>query len=193
MVTVCVYARRCKLARAGSAPATFAREAVRASWPAGICGPHYWRTPHWQQVTLLLPWRLPITTISVTEGDVELVDGTDFRLLGAGVVERLKGGLWPISAALVVDYTAGWVPDSGDASYDEGEDPMPADLVAAIADQVKLAFFQRPLDPTLRSEDVPGIWSGIYNVAGGDTIGEDGMLYSLQCALDPYRNPSGLA
>jgi hypothetical protein len=189
-------ARYCRLARAGSAPRTFAREIVRATWPADLYRSDYWRPPmvpcHTPQI--ILPWRVPIVAITVTEGDRELVKNTDYQLQsGSAIVERLAGGYWPTTGPLVVDYTAGWVPEPADPSYDDGEDPMPADLVAAIANQVKLTFIQGTNDPTLRSEDVPGIWSGTYNVPGGDTIADDGLLHSLRCALDPYKNPPAFA
>ncbi len=182
-------ARYCKLARAGSAPRTFAREIVRATWVAAdFYRPWDWRPPI-RYHTLVLPWRVPITAITVTQGGTELVRDTDYRLLdSSAIVERLGGYWWPASG-LVVDYTAGWVPEATDPE----EDPMPADLVAAIANQIKLAYFQNTNDPTLRSEDVPGIWSGTYNVPGGDAIADDGMLRSLQRALDPFKNPTALA
>lgn len=192
-------ARYCKLAIAGAQPPTFAQEAVRATWPDVETYDYNWRRtwlPNGRGHQLFLPWRVPITAIAVTEADVDLVQDTDFRLLGSGVVERLNGGTycgWS-TGAIVVDYTAGWIATPADPSYDESEgEPMPPDLVALIADQIRLAYFQRSTDPTLRSEDVPGIWSGSYNVAGGDAISAYGLSRPLQMALDAYRAPPSFA
>ncbi len=178
-------ATSCRLARYGAMPLTLAREAVRATWLL-----EHWRGwRHAWPSQLFLPWRAPITSIAVVEGEVELVENTDFRLLGSGVVERI-GGCWQTSGSIVVDYIAGWVPTSDDPSYeyDTGES-MPADIVSLLADQVRMSCDRRDIDLNLRSEDVPGVWSGSYNVAGGDAIDTSGLIRSLYDALSPYRAP----
>ncbi len=174
-------ARSCKLAKAGSAPPTLARETVRASWPdiTGLRGHQ-----------LILPWRAPITSIQAAEGETDLVEGTDFRLLDGGIVERLSSGTWCgwTNGAVDVTYTAGFIKTPADPSYDESEgDPLPADVVALIADQVRLSISQGKVDPILRSEDIPGIWSGSYNTPGGDAIDTSGLARPLYDALCPYR------
>lgn len=188
--TLASCARYCKLARDGASPSTFAQESVRATWlDASFCDSgwvHKW-LPAGRGKHLLLPWRTPITDITVTEGETELTQDTDYRLLGSGIVERI-GGLWP-SSGVVVDYTAGWVatPDDDSAAVD-GES-MPADLVVLIAEQIKMRVDARAIDANLRSEEVPGIWTGAYNVPGGDSINAYGMGRPLQMALDAYRAP----
>lgn len=188
--TLASCARYCRLAKAGAQPPTFAQESVRATWPELSA-----RYPDWplgdRGQSLLLPWRVPITEVSVTEGDTDLEQDVDFRLLGAGVIERLSG-CWS-TGPIVVDYTAGWVAPPDDASEEPDGEPMPADLVALIAGQVKLSFLQQGQDPTLRSEDVPGVWSGSYNVPGGDSISAFGLGVALQTALDAYRAPLSFA
>lgn len=192
-------ARYCKLARAGAASPTLAREAVRATWTDVTAFDASWlRTwlPSGRSHQLLLPWRVPITAITVSEAGTELEQDVDFRLLGAGVIERLAGGSycgWS-PGAIVVDYTAGWIATPQDPSYVESEgEPMPADLVARIAEQVKLDVFRQDADPGLRSEDIPGIWSGSYSVPGGDAISASGLGRPLEAALDPYRAPPSFA
>ncbi len=191
-------ARYCKLATAGAQPPTFAQEQVRATWPDTTVFDFYWhRTwlPAGRGHELILPWRTPITAVTVTEGETELVQDVDFRLLGAGVIERLSGGVfcgWALGG-IVVDYTAGWAATPADPSAEPESEPMPADLVALISDQVRLSVIQRTADPTLRSEDIPGIWSGSYNVAGGDAISAYGLGRPLQMALDAYRAPPSFA
>lgn len=185
-------ARSCRMATYRASPPTLAQESVRATW---IENSWYWPTPYFgygsQPSTLLLPWRAPITEIEITEGETELVENTDFRLLGAGVVERING-CWPTTGNIVVDYTAGFVPLSDDPSYDYDGETLPADLVQMIADQVRMTNDGAGIDRNLRSEDIPGVWSGSYNVAGGDAIDTSGLMRPLYDALTPYRAPSSI-
>lgn len=188
----------CRLARAGAAPRTLAQEVVRATWPASYVANGQWPRGWFlddRGTQLLLPWRVPVTAIEMTEGETELEENVDFRLLGAGVVERLSGGAaccWA-TGGIVADYTAGWVLPSDDPSYEVDGETLPPDLVARIADQVKLAYDQRDVDRTLRSEDVVGVWSGSYNVPGGDAIATSGLTRPLEDALAPYRAPPTFA
>lgn len=192
-------ARSCRLQKAGSAPQTLAREIVRASWPAVSVYDYSWhRTwlPNGRGHQLILPWRAPITAVSVAEDAVDLVEGTDFRLLEGGVVERLNGttwGGWPVGA-IEVTYTAGFIKTPADPSYEETEgDPLPADIVSLIADQVRLSISQGKVDPILRSEDIPGVWSGSFNTPGGDAIDTSGLMRPLYDALSSYRAPPSFA
>ena len=188
-------ATSCNMATYRAMPPTLAQESVRATWV-----PDCWewpgmrfRYPYCRQPSqLLLPWRAPITSITITEGETDLVENTDFRLLGAGVVERING-CWSTAGNLVADYVAGWVPLAEEPSYQEDGETMPADLVALLADQVRMRFDSRDIDLNLRSEDVPGIWSGTYNVAGGDSIDTGGLLRTLWDALSSYRAPPKFA
>lgn len=192
-------ARSCRLAKAGSAPLTLARETVMAAWPDVSAYDYSWhRTwlPEGRGHKLILPWRAPITSIEVTEGEAELVEGTDFRLLAGGVVERISGGTyygWS-QGAISVTYTAGFIATPTDPSYNEEEgDPLPADVVALISEQVRLSIAQGKANPMLRSEDVPGIWSGTFNIPGGDAIDASGLSRPLYDALSDYRAPPSFA
>lgn len=192
-------ARSCNLATYRASPPTLAEEAVRATWQANSWYlPSGWSSvsvPYYgygsQPSTLLLPWRAPITAIEITEGETELVEDTDFRLLGAGVVERMNG-CWPTAGTIVVDYVAGFVPLSDDPSYDYDGETLPADLVQLIADQVRMANSRSAIDLNLRSEDIPGVWSGSYNVPGGSAIDTSGLMLPLYDALSPYRAPPSI-
>lgn len=193
-------ARSCRMARAGSAPATLAREQVRAVWPDVSIYNYNWRRtylPNGRGNKLILPWRAPITSIAVAEGETDLVQDTDFRYLGSGVIERIGVGdsyFWPTTGEVTVDYTAGFIATPADASYDEEEgDPLPQDVVMLIAQQVKMGIDAMEIDQNLRSEDVPGIWSGSYNVAGGDAIDTSGLLRPLYDVLSNYRAPPSFA
>lgn len=158
-------ASTCRLARYRALPPTFAQEELRATWPASVASDlgtrGFGRGPQ-----LLLPLRAPITAIEVTEVGVVLEEDVTFRHLGAGVLERI-GAEWSLDE-IVVDYTAGWLAD-------DDENPPPADLVQAIADQVRLAHAQSSVNPLLRNEDLPGLWSGSFNTIGGDAIDSSGL------------------
>lgn len=164
--------RFCNLARAvaGSVP-TFGQEVVRATW----LGTDLDRTS-----TLILPWRAPITAVgSVIENGATLVMNTDFRLLGSGMLERMADdalACWS-TGKIVVSYTAGWSLPTD----------VPAELEGQVIEQVKMKFLATDRDPALRSENTPDVWSGSYAVAGGDSIGESGLLKSLEAALAPFK------
>ena len=152
-------ASTCGLASAPTSPATFAREVVRATWldiSATSC-----RGAH-----LYLPWRTPVTSIAVTEDGDALVAGTDFRLTGGDILQRI-GADWS-AAAIVADYTAGWLADDDD-------NPPPADLVVLIADQLRLGYAQGAVNPMLRNEDITGMGSWTFNTVGGDAIASSGL------------------
>lgn len=185
-----MIARSCRLAAARSAPLTLAQESVRATWTPPVPS-YYHRWSYWfadeARTKLILPWRAPITSISITVDDEDLDENVGFELLGSGVVQWLDPGTsWPW-ANIVADYTAGFVPLAADPAYQEDGDTLPADIVALIAEQVRYGS-SRP-DMSLRSEDVPGVWSGSYNVPGGDAIDTSGLSLPLYDALAPFRGP----
>jgi hypothetical protein len=186
-----MIARSCRLAAVRSAPLTLARESVRATWTPPVPS-YYYRWSAWfadeARTKLILPWRAPITSIDITLDDGELVENTDYELLGSGVVQWLSTGTsWPW-ANIVADYTAGFVPLAADASaYQEDGDTLPADVIALIAEQVRY-YSSRP-NMSIRSEDIPGVWSGSYNVPGGDAIDTSGLSLPLYDALSPFRGP----
>lgn len=191
-------ARYCKLRRAGTTPPTFGRESVKATWlKASIHHHHLHHHLRGRGPELLLPWRAPITEITVTEAGVEL-DAGDFRHTGAGILQRIFDGApghWS-GDSIVVEYLAGWDLDPDDASAEEAAgDVPPADLIARVVDQVKMVYMNRPRDPGLLSENFVDIWQGTYAVGGGSnsSIGDSGLLKSLETALEPFRAPAVLA
>jgi hypothetical protein len=180
-------ARSCRLAASRGYPITLAREVVKATW-VDTTGVSYGYPTYGRGSQLLLPWRAPITSIEITEDGIELVEDVDFRLLGGGVVERLSSGsssVWPFGA-IVVDYTAGWLLD--DDVY-----PVPSDIVMMVADQVRMSVSRSTTDLSLRSEDIPNVWSGTYNSPGGDAVDSSGLLRPLYDALASYRAPPSVA
>jgi hypothetical protein len=155
---------------AGAFP-TFGAETLRATW---------YNFDRYRDDTLLLPWRPKIAVASVTENAVALTADTDFRLLDGGLLQRLCGGQptpWTPCWTVVANLTAGW-------SLPDGVDPA---LEGRVIDQVKMQYQARKRDLTIRSESVPDTYQASYAVIGGDSIGDSGLLVSLEAALDRYR------
>lgn len=167
-------ARHCKLARPASwaTPPTFGQEVVKATWLA---------TNRERTSKLLLPWRLPISAIGqVVEDGTNLTVNVDFRLIGGAMLERLLEDApvcWSIGK-LVVPYTTGWSLPTD----------VPAELEGRVIEQVKMLYLGTDQNPALRSESVPEVYQASYSVAGGDSIGESGLLVSLESVLDPFRD-----
>ncbi|MFO1080852.1 MAG: hypothetical protein U1E23_09530 [Reyranellaceae bacterium] len=162
----------CRLAKDGINPPTFAEEECRATFYVASCH---------RGERLILPWRVGITIDSVTENGVALVAGTDFDLLAGGILLRLCSdapACWS-QAKIVVDYTAGWTLPTG----------APADLQAAIAEQVKYRTMLIDVNPSIRQEAEPDVYSAQYNVPGGDSIDDTGLLVQVVRALGEYRSP----
>lgn len=163
----------CNLAKdvSGKAP-TFAQETCRATWYIGSRS----------GADLVLPWRAPMSSItSVVEDDVTLTAADDYQLTAGGLLRRLSDDAsicWS-TGKIVVVYVAGWtsLPTN-----------VPPDLEARVIDQVKMEYQARKRDPSLRSEAVPDVYQASFLIAGGDSIGESGLLVSLEGALGPYRS-----
>jgi hypothetical protein len=165
----------CGLARdAAGTPPTFATESLRATWYAS----HH---RHRRGDKLLVPWRIPVTEIaSVIEGGVTLDADTEYRLLSGGMLLRLCSdapACWPL-CKIVVEYTAGWENPSANA---------PADLQAAVAEQVKFRVMSLDRDPAVLSESVPDAYSASYAMRGVNNVGTSGLLLQVEAALTPYR------
>jgi hypothetical protein len=114
-----------------------------------------------------------------TEGGAALTVGTDYRVLPGGELKRLNHGYpwaWHHFGDIVVTFTAGW-------ALPDGVSPA---LEAEIINQVKYVFTGRKRDKALRSLDVPGVAAEVYNVPGGSSIGEYGLLSPLECALESF-------
>jgi len=183
LAALATMARSCRFAQYRAIPPTLAQESVQATWQPDCWD--WWpvRAPfrQGQPATLLLPWRAPITSIEIAEGDTDLEEDVDFRLLGSGVVERING-CWATSGNIVAAYVAGFTSAT-----------LPADLVSLIGDQVRMSSDRLAIDLNLRSEDVPGVWSGTYNVAGGSSVDTGGLMMPLYDALAAYRAPPSFA
>ena len=166
----CVRFANLARSASGTVP-TFGQEVLRATWLG---------TDMDRSSNLMLPWRAPVTAVgSVVEEGTSLVPNTDFRLLGSGMLERIAADIpacWS-TGKIVVSWTAGWSLPA----------EVPAELEGQVIEQVKMKYLATDRDPALRSENTPDVWSGSYGVAGGDSIGESGLLKSLEAALAPFK------
>jgi hypothetical protein len=163
-------ARQAKLARASANDPTFGREVLRATWRAD--GSSFSRK------LLILPWRTPIVSVNSISLDGEVLGESDFQVVDGSMIEHLHGGCavtWPC-ADVSVEFVAGWELPNG----------VPAGLELRVIDQVKMQYLQSGRDPSIRSESIPDVYQASYGVIGGDSIGESGLLKSLEKALEPY-------
>lgn len=163
----------CGLARPANmaSPPTFGEEVVKATWLASC---------QRRTAMLILPWRVAITPGQIVEDGVNLTVNVDYRLVGGGMLQRMASGAprsWS-SAGIVAPYTAGW-----DLPGD-----VPPELERQVIEQVKMAYFGMEDDPRVRSETVPGVHQASYSVAGGDSIGQSGLLIPLESALAPFKS-----
>lgn len=187
-VSALIAGTYCGLARdAAGTPPTFGLESCKATWLAHYNGYSaysgnlsYRNHDIHGEHTLLLPWRPAVSITAITEAGVVLTESTDFRLLPGGMVERLRDGhrvhwCW---GEIVVEFDTGY----------ELPDDVPDDLEQAAIEQVKFWYLSKARDPSLRSYQVPDVFQASFSVAGGDSIGEIGLLVSVERALTPYRN-----
>jgi hypothetical protein len=128
----------------------------------------------WPIVALLSVVEWPSSANPVT-----LTSGTDFlEDDDAGQLIRLdKFGapkLWS-TAPLTVQYSAGYA-------------TLPADVVDACIDFVKFRYFARMRDPSLKSENVVGVYEASY-LWGTGPGGPDDMPATVAGKIDRYRVP----
>lgn len=126
--------------------------------------------------------RFPVSAVSsVTIDAVALVEDTDFEVdAEAGLLWRLDGTSTPSrrrwsSVTIVVTYTGGY------ALLDD----LPPAVQDACIGLVKQRWFARKRDPSVRSEDVPGVRRVDYWV--GSIPGADDMPTEIAGLLEPYR------
>lgn len=140
-----------------------------------------YRTPCKPATGSLWLSRAPVTTIHTVVEDGTTLDSALYEVNAAtGELWRLdEDGLrtcWAADSLITVQHTSGYtVPAS-----------VPKDIERACLDQVKAIFKSAPRDPTLKSETVPDVYQASYALAGGDFVGESGLLKSVEGALDRY-------
>lgn len=130
--------------------------------------------------TLLLPWRIPLVSItSVVEAGVTLAS-TDYQIrpMMAALVRLDSAGEAPIrwgSGKIVVTYTAGWLDPTETAS------DIPPDLADAALQEIATAWRGRSRDPALRSEEIPDVYR--YQVGYGQDGVRDKLMPETESAL----------
>lgn len=161
----------CDLATDQLGRATFARESMVATFYAGAC-----RDQH-----LLLPWRIPVGTItSVVEAGLTLA-ATDYRVLPMrAILERLDDD-YPVawsSEKIVVTYAAGWVMPA----------TLPYDIQQAALYEASARWYAKDRDPLLRSETIPDVFQQSWASSGGALDMSAGVLPETAGMLAKYRH-----
>lgn len=125
-------------------------------------------------------------TITLTDGeDTEVLETDEYSLdASTGVLLRLNDSghsiYWP-SSRIDVAYTGGYLlPDQ------ESRD-LPEDLEGAVIDMVKLRFYARLRDPSLKSETVDLMGSQTFWMPGS---GDTDIPETIRAVLDGYRRVS---
>ncbi len=167
-------ARYCRLAAPANnaTPPTFGQEVVKATWL---------ETCHDRGTRLILPWRVAISAFgTVVEDGVNLTVNVDYRHVGAGLLERISGDVpicWSLGK-IVVPYTAGWTLPTD----------VPPELESQVMQQVAMRYHMSRDNPAVRSRTTERVGSETLSVTGGDSIGESGLLKSLESALSAFRS-----
>lgn len=118
---------------------------------------------------------------------LEVIEGSTALTPDDWELDELTGQLWRLSNG---DRGCWSSAGTTRASYVGGyilPDNLPADIQRGAIDQIKFSYLGGDRDPGLRSLDIPGVSSETYNVAGGSSVGEYGLLVSFVGALCPYR------
>ena len=90
------------------------------------------------------------------------------------------------AAPLAVQFTSGYtLPTTGATA---GYEPLPSDLIAAVADLVKGMWYAQTRDPMIRSQNIPGVYESAYFFATGPG-GQGDLPVNVQAKLDRYRVP----
>jgi hypothetical protein len=174
-----VMAAYCRLAPDQNGARGFGRETLEVTYVA---------SDRSRDADLLLPWRVPVVSVtSVVEDGIALA-AADYRLHGSSaLLERLSGDdpvSWS-SRKIVVTCVAGWL------CFDEGAPTVPEDVQAVCLEECKAAWLGRKRDPLLRSEELPDVYSAGYALQGatGGMEGQAGLMQSTVEVLAPYRSP----
>lgn len=132
-----------------------------------------------QDLDCLLLSRTPVASIASVAEDGAAVDASGYELAAD------TGELWRIGSS--GERTA-WSGTVATVTYRGGYamvTDLPEELEAACLELVRLAWFQRQRDPSLRSESVPGVRDAAYQI--GTPGGADGLPDTVRAVLDRYR------
>jgi hypothetical protein len=143
-------------------------------WPRRDAAP--WLIPGGVSPVQLSRWPASVTT--VIENAVTLVDGADFRTDPAkGQIHRLDGNGYPCrwrALAISVQFVGGFA-------------TVPADVQDVTIRMVRNRWNAKDRDPSLVSEDIPGVRNARWWVATGNDAGN--MPPDISDVLNNYRVP----
>lgn len=127
--------------------------------------------------------RVPVGTIHSVVVDGETVDAAEYEVdAPSGELWRLDTSgyrtYWSWSTLIAVQHTSGYTLLT----------TLPHDVERACIEQVKAQFRSRLRDPTVRSENAPGLGQMAYSVPGGDSFGSSGLTLAVEGMLAPYRH-----
>lgn len=169
---ICSY---CNLSPDQTGAITFGRETMTATWLT---------SGEWRGGRLLLPWRIPVVSITSVVEDGTTLAGTDYRVLPMqATLERLDGdypGCWSCGK-IVVTYVAGYL------LPDETGSTIPADLQDAALHEATARWRARGRDPTLRSENLPDVYQQSWAASGGALTMDGGVLPETAARLARWR------
>lgn len=117
--------------------------------------------PGGEEPLQLRGWPL-VAVESVSENGTLLTENVDFR------VDVEKGQLIRLDALF---YPRKWPASPIAVQYTAGYEQIPADVSGKIARMVVGRFYAGPRDPSLKSEDIPGVRSVTYWVSTGADAG----------------------
>jgi hypothetical protein len=146
----------------------------------------FWHEAVDQSRDALLLNRYPVSSIASIVVDDQTIDSSLYRLDAAtGQLYALNGSgypfVWYFSKAIVATYAGGYLLPS-----QPGRD-LPAGIEGACVELLKCYWFWRDRDPTVKSEEAPGIMRYDYWVG---SVGEAGELPpGIVARLAPYRRP----
>jgi hypothetical protein len=144
-------------------------------WPQRDASPYL--IPGGIEPVQLSRWAI-VTLTTVIENDVTLVDGTDYRAdLAKGQVHRLDGNGYPCR----------WPAYALSFQFDGGYATVPADIQDVTIRMVRNRWNAKDRDPSLMSENIPGVRDARWWIATGNEAGN--MPPDVQDVLDNYRVP----
>jgi len=140
----------------------------------------FWADAPSEYVRSFMLKRERVTSIDSVTIDGMLIDPSFYRMASDGHLHRLDTvgmTLWCLTGTAVIDYTAGYVL----------LDDLPYGIEKAALSLIKGYHFSTGADPSIRSEDIPGLRSVTY--ASGTSMGTNtGTLPpEVTSLLGPYR------
>lgn len=170
------YVSAASIAIANECDRVFVVESVLDEiWPQRDCIPYL--IPGGIAPVQLSRW--PIVSVTeVIENDITLVDGTDFRAdLAKGQVHRLDANGYPCR----------WRALASSFQFDGGFATIPADIQDVTVRMVRNRWNAKDRDPSLISENIPGVRDARWWIATGNEAGN--MPPDVVDILDNYRVP----